>query len=374
MLPYDELQAVYAVLSGVLTVLLWALSGRLLGRERLLRRACLALALLVAAGLGVREALRPFGQSVSSFFVAVAIVFYAAGFWIPLLLLRSLRKPGSIPSGGRRIAFLLAVSVPLVALYALLVEPNRLQIREEIVPIASWPAGTPELVVAHLSDLQTVGPCDREHRALEEVRRARPDLIVVTGDYVGGPFFDTRPAEEDARAFLAELARIAPTIVVAGHCEDEEVRARVFAGLGLLYLEDASKDLDFGGGRRLRAIGLDPYKPDLRLPREPRPEGVACLVATHSPDATTELVGAGVDLHVAGHTHGGQIVVPFFGAPITLTRLPRRYARGLFRFEDHWLDVCAGLGMEGNHAPRVRLFCPPEISILRLHGSGSSVR
>jgi predicted MPP superfamily phosphohydrolase len=94
------------------------------------------------------------------------------------------------------------------------------------------------------------------------------------------------------------------------------------------------------------------------------------VVATHPPDVTTELDGMRVDLHLAGHTHGGQIALPFLGPPVILSRLPTKYARGLFRYDDHWLDVCAGLGMEGNHAPRIRFLCPPEIVLLRLVGGG----
>jgi predicted MPP superfamily phosphohydrolase len=362
MLPYHELQIAYAAVACALAAAAWWLSGRFGRPESLLARWVVASALASAASAGFHAVLRPLGPNTSSLFIAVALVFYAAGFWLPgIVLAVALRRKATAVA-------VLATIPPLVGLYAMLVEPNRLQFRDETVPIAAWAASTPPLLVAHLSDLQTVGPCAREERALEEVARRKPDLIVVTGDYVAGPYFDTWPAEADAHAFLARLCCIAPTIVVAGHSENEETRLRVFEGLDLLYLEDAARTFDFGDGRKLRAIGLDPFKPDLRLPREHRPAGEAQLVVTHTPDVTTQLAGTGIDLHVAGHTHGGQIVVPFFGAPLTLTRLPRKYARGLFWMDDHWLDVCAGLGMEGNHAPRIRLFCPPEISFLRLTG------
>ena len=352
MLPYHLLQAVYAGLSGVLTLFLWRASARLAGRDRLLVRGGTTLAGIGASAFCLYGLIKALSEPIA------------------LLLSAAVRSP-SAPLASRAGSVAFSLLAPAVALYALLVEPDRLQVREERVPIPEWPAGSQPVRIAHLSDLQTVGSCERERRALVEVARARPDLIVVTGDYVAGPFFDTRPAEADARAFLASLCRIAPTVVVAGHSEAESVRERVFQGLGLLYLEDAARAFDFGGGRRLRVVGLDPFKPDLRLPREPRAPDEALVVATHPPDLTTRLEGMGVDLHLAGHTHGGQVVIPFLGPPITLTRLPGRYARGLFRMGDHWLNVCAGLGMEGNHAPRIRLFCPPEICILSLEGSGA---
>jgi len=369
-LPHQELQLVYAGVSLAMTAVLWWGSGRFLPRERWILRAAIALFLVGAIGVWSQAALRFYTTGVSSFFIAVAITFYAAGFWLPVMLAATaIRGRGASPR-KRAIALVLATTALVIAFDAMLVEPNRLVVREESVPLPAWPAGTPALRLAHLSDLQTVGPCDREQRALEILVHLAPDLIVVTGDYVAGPSFDTRPAEADAHAFLAALVRIAPTVVVAGHCEDEIIRARIFDGLDLVYLEDGARDFDFGGGRKLRVIGLDPFQPDLRLPREPRPAGTALVVATHPPDVTEDLTGMGVDLHLAGHTHGGQIALPFFGPPVTMTRLPRKYARGLFRFGDHWLDVCAGLGMEGNHAPRIRFLCPPEIVMLTLTGAG----
>jgi hypothetical protein len=368
-LPYQELQVLYAGFSLLATAILWWGTGRFVPKERWLVRAAISLVLLGLLGVGSQAILKLVTYPVASFFISVAVTFYGGAIWLPSILAATALRSRGAPPRKRATAVLVAAIALGIAADMMLVEPNRLVIREETVPIAAWPAGTPALRVAHLSDLQTVGPCAREQRALHELARLAPDLIVVTGDYVAGPGFDLRPAEADARAFLAELPRIAPTVVVAGHCEDEQVRARVFDGLGLLYLEDASRDFDFGGGRKVRVIGLDPFKPDLRLPREPRPEGTAIVVATHPPDVTEQLVGSKTDLHLAGHTHGGQITLPFLGAPITMTRLPRRYARGLFWFGDHWLDVCAGLGMEGSHAPRVRFLCPPEIAMLSLVGS-----
>jgi predicted MPP superfamily phosphohydrolase len=369
-LPFLQLQLVYALLSLALTALVAWGARRLSPGAHPLLHAVLTLAGVSVVGISLYAVLEWTGNPIASLFIVVALLFYPAGFWIPAFLLLGLLRSKETRARERPISLALALAAPAVSLYALFVEPNRLQVREETVAIESWPAGTPALRVAHLSDLQTVGACDREREAIEEVRRLAPDLIVTTGDYVAGPFFDTRPAEEAARAFLGALREIAPTVVISGHSEGPDVRARVFEGLDLTFLEDRAQDWDFGGGRALRVAGLDPFKPDLYLPRASRPPGTALVVATHAADVTESFYGAGVDLHLAGHTHGGQIVVPLIGPPITLTELPRKYARGLFRMGDHWLNVCAGLGMEGNHAPRIRLFCPPEICLLRLEGTG----
>jgi predicted MPP superfamily phosphohydrolase len=79
-----------------------------------------------------------------------------------------------------------------------------------------------------------------------------------------------------------------------------------------------------------------------------------------------------VDLVLAGHTHGGQFVLPFFGPPVTASRLPRLFAGGLHDFRGTPLHVSRGVGMERGFSPPVRFLCPPEICVvdLRLSRAG----
>lgn len=92
-----------------------------------------------------------------------------------------------------------------------------------------------------------------------------------------------------------------------------------------------------------------------------------CLLLAHSPDQVREAEGLGVDLMLAGHTHGGQVRLPLLGAVVTGTDLGPRYASGLFRWGDTWLYVTRGIGTRG--LP-VRLLCPPEITLLVLEAGG----
>jgi hypothetical protein len=371
MLPYVERQLTYCLATGATTALAWWLAGR----SARLRDAPRLRALVALAGLALPSVLWLLGTRTlhewrSTYqFIAIAHGFYAAGLWLPLLVLLEVVRRAR---AGRTDFALASGALLLVgaAAYATLIEPDRLRVVETTVPMDSWPAGGAPVRVVHVSDLQTVGPCRRDRRAAELIDQLEPDLIVVTGDYVAGPFSEPEPLIEEARRFLGSLRAPLGVVVVDGHSDTATLRQRIFAGLGLTYLANESVLLEVGEGRRLRVLGFPVRHPDLTL-LEPRDDpGLVTLVASHMPDLSYDLDGKGVDLHLAGHTHGGQVALPFLGAPFTLSALPRRYARGLHEIGDHRIHVSAGIGMEGNHAPRIRFACPPQIDLLLLQGTG----
>jgi len=89
------------------------------------------------------------------------------------------------------------------------------------------------------------------------------------------------------------------------------------------------------------------------------------VVLGHSPNFALGRIEA--DLLVAGHTHGGQVRVPLVGPLVTLSKVPRRWAAGLTDLPGGGrLLVSRGVGMEGGSAPRLRLFCRPELVVIDL--------
>jgi predicted MPP superfamily phosphohydrolase len=137
----------------------------------------------------------------------------------------------------------------------------------------------------------------------------------------------------------------------------------LFAGLAVRELAGSRVEVEVAG-RTLTLAGA-PYGEDWRLPdlvRAP-PRGPLVLVM-HSPDSI-ESAGA-ADVYLAGHTHGGQVALPFYGALVTLSRFGKRFEHGLFTVGATSLYVTRGIGMEGGAWPRVRFACRPEISILDL--------
>jgi predicted MPP superfamily phosphohydrolase len=85
----------------------------------------------------------------------------------------------------------------------------------------------------------------------------------------------------------------------------------------------------------------------------------------HAPDFVMQLAGgAPVDLVLAGHTHGGQVVLPFVGPPGISSRLPRRFGGDVHDYRGIPVHVSRGVGMERGTAPQIRFLCPPEICVL----------
>jgi predicted MPP superfamily phosphohydrolase len=103
------------------------------------------------------------------------------------------------------------------------------------------------------------------------------------------------------------------------------------------------------------------------------PEQAYKLLLYHSPDLIEVAAEGGIDLYLAGHTHGGQIRLPVYGAVFTSSRLGKRYEMGQYTVGETVLYVNRGLGMEGSIAPRARFLCPPEIAVVEI-GANESPR
>jgi len=151
----------------------------------------------------------------------------------------------------------------------------------------------------------------------------------------------------------------------------------LFEGTGITLLADESRVLA-GFDVPLLLSGLSVHNGFDRRPEThrsllpPPPEGGVHLAMAHAPDFAEAAARLGtVDLAVAGHTHGGQIVIPGFGPPLTFSSLPRRFAAGAHELNGLPLVVTKGVGMERLSAPRVRLFCPPDVTLIEWGAPGT---
>lgn len=270
---------------------------------------------------------------------------------------------------------LTAVSASLLGVYAYAfhVEPRQLQLRRHIVDARPDGEGRRSIRILHLTDIQTPTIGEHEERALRMGLAQRPDLIVLTGDYVqnelGRPTTDQ--AARDLQALMARVGFDAPLGVFATEGDAGPPCGEVFAGTRVRCLVDANAIVPLPDGGTLGITGLsrprgrerDPAWLGWLLSRGPGADHR--IVISHAPDFV-DAMPVDVALVLAGHTHGGQVVVPFFGPPVTAMRLPRRYAGGLNDYEGTPLHVSRGVGMERGFAPQLRFLCPPEICVIDL--------
>ena len=287
-----------------------------------------------------------------------------------VLLAWAARRTRGVARGLTVGASVVMVSLAPLCAYASWIAPYQLRVERTNVPMpALAPLGRP-LIVVVLADIQTdrIRAYDRDviARALAE----QPDLILLAGD-----FFQGTPAEFAAqRDAYAELLRQlhAPLGVFAcvGNIDGTDNTLRLLEDAGVQLLRDEVVTLD-AGTVRLALGGLDFYsspsaKTQTADALAATPADVHLLL-THTPDDVRAARPGALDLIVCGHTHGGQVVVPGFGPVLTFAHVPREVAAGgLHDFDGRRVYLSRGVGCERGHAPPVRLFSPPELTVLTL--------
>ena len=144
-------------------------------------------------------------------------------------------------------------------------------------------------------------------------------------------------------------------------------------GTEMVWLEQEAVTVDVRG-QRVTLVGVD-----CRHHRErdaaklaEAMTGVAekdfTILLYHSPDLIYEAAGYQIDLVLGGHTHGGQVRLPFYGAVITASAYGRQFASGLHQMDGTTMYISRGVGLEGGSVPRVRFLCRPEIVKIELSG------
>jgi uncharacterized protein len=267
-----------------------------------------------------------------------------------------------------------AVSGAAIALagWAFWLEPARLVVSEERITLAQLRGS---LRVAILTDLHVGSPFNRIAKLRDIVSRtnaARPDAVFILGDLViqgvrGGRFVPP----EDIAAELKHLRSPSGTLAVLGNHDGWLDHDRVQSALehnGIRVIEETAAKLatpagplwvagisDVWTGRHDIAAALQSVNDD----------AAPVILLTHNPDVFP-LVPARVSLTLAGHTHGGQVWLPFIGRPIVPSRFGQRFAAGHIVEGGRHLYVATGLGTS---ILPVRFRVPPTITMLTLAGT-----
>lgn len=274
---------------------------------------------------------------------------------------------------GRALALACALLFGL-ALYAVVIEPSRLVVSRSELELPNWPTALSGTKVALLADLHIGSPCwdlGRLRELVARVNAEQPELVLLAGDYlindvVGGRFVAIEPIAVELGKLRAPLGVVA---VLGNHDwwnGGQRTRAALEAN-GIKVLDDEVLRIDRHGASFF-LLGMADIVVRTRGPRaalDLAPPGVPLLALVHEPDVFPRL-DQRVSLTLAGHTHGGQVKLPFLGRLVVPSGFGQRYAAGHIVENGRHLFVTTGLGTS---ILPVRFAVPPEVALLTLRSS-----
>lgn len=297
-------------------------------------------------------------------FALISIVYtFAFGGLVRLLLEKFgfiKTEPSRFQIWFRRIFFSVAIFGFGCFAYAYFVEPFWLSVRNVEIKSAKLAKGTKPIRVVHISDIHSDLKIRLEEKLPSAIAEQKPDLIVFSGDSLnsveGLPNF---------RNCITEIAKIAPTFVVRGNWDVWYwYNQNLFGGAGVRELNGTAEKIEINGvSIWIAGIFVDSERKTAETIRQ-IPKNEFSIFLYHYPDLIEPISNAEVDLYCAGHTHGGQVAMPFYGALVTLSKFGKKYEGGTYKIGKTWLNVNRGIGMEGGNTPRVRFWARPEITII----------
>jgi predicted MPP superfamily phosphohydrolase len=256
--------------------------------------------------------------------------------------------------------------------YGFLMEPNLFKVETVRLNLPRLSRKFSGLRLVQISDIHMGGWMNaaRFQQVADMVLAQKPDLILITGDFLIG-----RDAlaisQEEVQDLIRELSRLSssfPTFAVLGNHDywtDVEMVRDILASSGITDLTNAVFTLKREEDS-LHLCGVDDIwegAPRLDDVIAQLSDNSAAILLAHEPDfADTSAATGRFDLQLSGHTHGGQIVLPWVGPPI-LPYLGRKYGSGLYKVGEMFQYTNRGVGMA--RLP-VRINCPPEITLFVL--------
>ncbi len=245
-------------------------------------------------------------------------------------------------------------------LYAGLIEPYWIRVVERRVEVEA--IGFAEIKIVHIADLHTSHIGIRERKVVSVVSKVRPDFVFITGDLLKN--------KVGIDAFLELIPQINSTVYIVLGNADGKIRDGIVSGSipdhGKRWKILMNESVDCGG---FSIVGIDDavtcYADVKKAFQGVDPSKPAIVLSHfHSDALLSELAKRKVLLFLTGHTHGGQIALP--GVINRIGYVHRsRFISGLHKVNGFYLNITKGVGT--NIFP-FRLFCPPEICILRLKG------
>lgn len=264
----------------------------------------------------------------------------------------------------------------ILLLYGYTYGQKELVISNTQLKLAGWPAGLPPLKIVHISDIHIGANLTKQELAtfVKEINEQAPDLIFITGDIL-----DFSPDYiPQYFPYLGQLEAGCGVFACLGNHDMYAGAAAVVRGLNqhsnITVLRDSATKVRHGNCM-IRIVGLDDRGKDWARGTEVHatlnelvaslPQEDLKILLSHRPDIFPSAAEQGVNLTLSGHTHGGQLALPFSQKRNNLARFITDFPRGLYSLQDSFLYVTRGLGVAGQ---RIRLFTPREITVLNCTG------
>ncbi|MCA9448218.1 MAG: metallophosphoesterase, partial [Candidatus Omnitrophica bacterium] len=225
----------------------------------------------------------------------------------------------------------------------------------------------------HISDIQSAALGRYEEGVFKAIQRIDPDLVIHTGDLLQ----PVPPAtwESEFPKIQRLFESIAPRfgiLNIYGNCEMHLTGFLEDHLAGVETLDGRNIRLDIGE-TKLRIHGLRFFESEVDASSVAKKlsdmsgEDELIILLGHSPNFILSVLDQPIDLCLAGHTHGGQIRIPGVGSLLTFSALPKKWASGFHEVGQARFNVSAGIGTEGTEwLPPIRLFCPPEMTLIHL--------
>jgi predicted MPP superfamily phosphohydrolase len=296
------------------------------------------------------------------FFASVIFAIYAAEGYLIIGAVRDKRRGRSRRywSKGAIVIHLLTAVGIICLVWGFFIEPYWIEVKTVQIPTSKLKHTTVRVV--QISDLHCGRKAGNEEKVVKIVNAIKPDVIAFTGDTANNP--------QGLKRFKDMMSRLEAGIekvAVRGNYDMGEFgKADLFGGTGFVELDNNSIEMEKDGEKFwITGAGYE-RQGEIGNVLKKVPGDCFSIFLYHYPDLAEDLAGKNVDLYLAGHTHGGQIALPFYGAVITLTKFGKKYESGMYKVANIILYVNRGIGMDGGPSPKARFLARPEITVFEI--------
>lgn len=260
-----------------------------------------------------------------------------------------------------------------VFVYARYIEPELLIVHEEELISQTLQLDNQSLKIIQFSDAHLGEDYTLKHlkRVVTNINENKADIIVFTGDLI-----DNNKAYKDTEELIKLLssleAKLAKVAVYGNHDHGANGTLRyknVMEGSDFILLDNSSYKIDLGNNQKINIIGIDDLllgSPDIQKASQNINKDNYNLFLSHAPDVADQLEKYPIDLQLSGHSHGGQVKIPFIGAPLT-PPYAKKYIKGMYDIEGNKrMKLYVNVGL-GTSQLRYRFLNVPEITVFTIN-------